>query len=111
MPTKQMTERQRYWLSHVKAADVSNGTTVAYAKAHDLRLKTLYQYKSKLIKLGLYKGDKQPSNFLPVRLPSPEVSNTPVCTIFLSNGSRIEFSNEFNHRSLRTLITSAGLRG
>ncbi|MCP3662769.1 MAG: hypothetical protein GY696_09770 [Gammaproteobacteria bacterium] len=105
-----MTECQRYWLLHVKAADASNGTSVAYAKAHDLRLKTLYQWKSKLIKLGLYKGDKQPSNFLPVRLESSKVSNTPACTIYLDNGARIELSDALDHRTLRTVITSVGLR-
>ncbi len=55
MLAKTMTTKQGLWLSHVKAADESKGTIADYANTHGLRLKTLYQWKSKLIKLGLYR--------------------------------------------------------
>ena len=57
MLAKTMTRRQRYWLKHIKAADLSNGTIAEYAAAHDVSLKGLYQWKTKLMKLKLYRPD------------------------------------------------------
>ena len=54
MPEKKPAQRQRYWLKHVEAADLSNGTIAEYAAIHDVSLKGLYQWQTKLMKLKLY---------------------------------------------------------
>ncbi len=38
-----LTERQGYWLDHLRACEVSGTTTSAYAKKHRLSVHALYQ--------------------------------------------------------------------
>ena len=52
MAVKPMTAKQRYWLEHVTAADASDGTLSEYAAEQDLPLKSLYGWKTKLIRRG-----------------------------------------------------------
>ena len=61
MLARTMTAKQRLWLRHVKAADDADGSIADYAQDHGLRLKTLYQWKSKLVKLGLYQHLNSPT--------------------------------------------------
>ncbi len=110
MATKQITTRQQYWLGHVSAAEDSAGTIADYAGHHNLRLKTLYQWKSKLLKLGLYKHGAQQRNFLPVRAQPIEPASKPGCMIYLTNGVRVEFPGSLDSRAIRSIITSAGLK-
>lgn len=46
MLAKTTTHRQHYWLKHVEAADLSDGTIAEYAAAHDVSFKGLYQWKT-----------------------------------------------------------------
>jgi len=68
MLAKPTTDKQRYWLKHVKAADLSDGTITEYAATNTISLKSLYQWKTKLIRLKLYRPDSMcpESNFVPV---------------------------------------------
>ena len=104
MPAKPITAKQSHWLHHVKAADASDGTLSDYASEHSLNLKALYQWKTKLIKLGLYAPT---SNFVPIRkLPSEPHS---ACKVTLSNGACIEFTGALDSGAIRSIIRSAGL--
>ncbi len=111
MLAKTMTAKQRLWLDHVKAADKSEDSIADYALTQGLRLKTLYQWKSKLVRLGLYRSEAQSDkpNFIPVAAvhSSPAL---PGCTIKLSNGTVIEFTGELDAKTIRSIITSCGLK-
>ena len=48
MSDKPITERQQHWLDHLKNAEAQDVTLVAYAKANDLKVKDLYQWKTNL---------------------------------------------------------------
>ena len=52
MAVKPMTAKQRYWLEHITAADASDGTLSEYAAEQDLSLKSLYGWKTRLIRQG-----------------------------------------------------------
>ena len=54
MLAKTTTHRQRYWLKHVKAADLSDGTMADYATTHDVNLKQLYQWHSYELRFESY---------------------------------------------------------
>ena len=41
-----LTERQRFWLEHIRAC--GNGSLKAYATAHQLDIRSLYEAKSRL---------------------------------------------------------------
>ena len=47
-----ITERQQYWLDHIRAADAFDGSLVEYAKAEGMKVKDLYQWKTVLIRRG-----------------------------------------------------------
>ena len=105
MPAKIITTKQRHWLHHVKTADAGDGTLSDYAREHSLNLKALYQWKTKLIKLGHY---SHAPGFVPVHRPQsgPHYG----CTVTLSNGTCIEFTGALDSKAIRTIITSVGLR-
>ena len=44
----QLTERQAYWLKHLRACEASGLTAKAYAKQHRLSIQALYQTKKDL---------------------------------------------------------------
>ena len=62
----EITERQQHWLNHIKAADASKGSLVAYAAAHDLKVKDLYQWKTTLARRGLLPGKSAKRAFVSV---------------------------------------------
>ncbi len=111
MLAKVITARQRLWLSHFKSADESKGSIADYAEAHELRLKTLYQWKSKLVKLELYKPTTKTSKspFVPVA-PIQSVSSKPSCKVKLTNGTVIEFAGELDAKMVRSIITSSVMK-
>ena len=105
MPSRPITSKQQQWLRHVKAADTGDCSLTDYAFRHDLSVKTLYQWKTKLIKLGLY---TPAFGFVPVhRLPN---ESPQACKVTLSNGTSIEFSGTLDNQAIRSIITSAGLK-
>lgn len=118
MLAKTTTDKQRHWLKHVKAADLTDGTVAEYAAAHDVSLKSLYtvkrhqgQWKTKLIRLKLYHpaACSPEPDFVPVS-PSSVQSSLPNdrsgCTVTLSNGTRIEFHGELSAHMIRTIMTT-----
>ena len=117
MLAKTTTHRQRYWLKHVEAADVSDGTIAEYATSHDVSLKLLYQWKSKLMKLKLYQPATSSSkpDFVPVKPAQSQLQKQVVpplhveqtgCTVTLANGTRIEFHGELSAGVIRTIMTT-----
>ena len=61
MPSKSITKRQQFWRDHVLAAAAYEGSIVEYAKAHSLKTKDIYQWKTALTKRGLLPADKAPA--------------------------------------------------
>ena len=111
MLAKTTTEKQRYWLKHVKAADLSDGTIAEYAVANNVGLKSLYQWKTKLIRLKLYSpaACTPEPDFVPV-LPSSVQPSLPNdrsdCTVTLTNGTRIEFHGELSTGVIKAIISA-----
>ena len=77
MVAKPRTAKQIYWLRQVTAAYACDGTLSEYATENGLQVKALYQWKTKLIKLGLYSQHQTTSiesspSFVAVRPRPPE---------------------------------------
>ena len=107
MLAKTLTVKLRQWLEHVKAADSDNESIADYALSNDLRLKSIYQWKSKLVKLGVYHADQQApgNNFVQVKAVANAQPSS--CTLKLANGSHLEFHGELSAVTIRSIITSA----
>lgn len=123
MTARQITERQRYWLDHVRAADASDESTVAYAGKQGLKVKDLYQWKTKLIQLKLYhpSGAVTPSSFVPVKAkaaskPALPASDARQCytsggALVFPSGLRFEFQGEVSPGVIREVMLSASESG
>jgi hypothetical protein len=48
-----ITERQQYWLDHIRAADAFDGSIADYARSEDLKPKELYSWKGILDRRAL----------------------------------------------------------
>ena len=103
-----ITERQQYWLDHIRAANRFEGTLVEYAKGEGLKVKDLYQWKTLLARRGVIarKGDK-PKAFVAVR----ETVTASKATLVLPNGSRIELSGGIDAETVKSLVTAASELG
>ncbi len=116
MPSKTPTHRQSYWLKHVKAADVSDGSIAEYAAVNDVNLKGLYQWKTKLMKLKLYRPASTPatdfvpitssSHKTPLAFDSPAPTDRSGCTVIFTNGTRLEFHGELSAGVIRSIMTT-----
>lgn len=48
-----LTKKQQFWLSHLRACEKSGQSKVSYAAAHGLKPKYLYNWKARLIQVGI----------------------------------------------------------
>ena len=80
-----LTERQRFWLEHLRAC--GTGSLKSYADEHGLDIGALYEAKSRLKRKGALDG--APTRFARVQCDSPGPPAT-VCRIHLRNGALVE---------------------
>ena len=100
-----ITERQQFWLDHIKAAAASNGTLVDYAAARELKVRDLYQWKRKLIGLGLLPGKRGKAAFVPVAMSTrPPRSG---CLVTLRNGVQVQINGEADAAFLERVLAAA----
>lgn len=55
-----LTDRQRYWLEHIQACEVSGKGATAYAAAHGFRVGAMYAGKQMLVRKGALPGVTSP---------------------------------------------------
>ena len=53
MDERMLSDKQRGWLSHVEACELTGGSMKAYAEQHALDLQSFYLWKGRLKKLGI----------------------------------------------------------
>ncbi len=84
-----LTERQRFWLEHLRAC--GSGSLKAYAVQHALEVSSLYEAKSRLKRKGML--DAAPARFVRVQRDTPELSpalSPALWRIHLRNGALVE---------------------
>ena len=83
-----LTERQRFWLEHLRAC--GTGSLKSYADKHGLDIGALYEAKSRLKRKGML--DAAPVRFTRVRCdsPTPTAAAAAVWRIHLRNGALVE---------------------
>ena len=107
---KPLTRQQRYWLEHIKACEASGRPVAVYAREQGLAAQALYNWKSRLSKLGVLSEQTRPVPFQAVRV----VTERPMqggCRIVLPNGIRAEFSAESDPVWLGQVLSVAGALG
>lgn len=102
----ELTERQRYWLAHLRACEAAGVTAVAYAKEHELSLVSLYQRRREFRKRGLLPAPshKAPS-FAKVRVGS-ESQREANLQIRFPNGVCVEWPMPRDEEAASRLLRS-----
>ncbi len=109
-----LTERQRKWLSHVRAAEGRGEALTAYAKRRGLSVWSLYEAKRRLREVGVIPAARteNTSKARAVRFVELAVRKAPAAVaatgsslrIQLTNGTVLEWSAAPQGESLRELV-------
>ena len=100
-----LTERQQYWLKHLRACEAAGKTTIDYARAHGINVKTLYSARKALAEKGTLPRPKA-TRFQKVQTPTSQSSADGSWRIQLPNGVVVAFGGDFDASTL-----SKGYRG
>jgi len=107
-----LTERQRHWLRHIRAAQRKDEPLTVYAEQQGLSVSSLYEAKRHLRETGVIAaagGTKRPKQVVPefvsvsVREPVRSVNGT-VLRVRLSSGAMLEWSDVPQGEALHELI-------
>ncbi len=99
-----LTEKQRYWLEHLQACEISGKGIAAYAADQGLDAHTLYAGKQVLIKKGALPRTG-PRRFQRVQVSDSVMDNT--WRIQLPNGVSVAFAGVVDMRTLSAVLTTA----
>jgi len=108
----QLTERQRHWLKHIRAAERKDEPLTVYAAQQGLSVSSLYEAKRHLRKAGVIeaaieprKPDREMPEFVSVAVQEPVRSvDGKVLRVRLSSGALLEWSDAPQGEALRELI-------
>jgi len=108
----ELTERQRHWLGHLRAAQRKDEPLTVYAEQRGLSVSSLYEAKRQLRKAGIIEGGGGPGTpervtprFIPVSVRDPVRSlNGTVLRVRLSSGALLEWSDAPQGEALRELV-------
>lgn len=81
-----LTERQSFWLGHLRAC--GDGSLKAYADANGLDARGLYDAKARLKRKGLLPSS--PGRLVRVEHASAGVAGAALCRVHLRNGVSVE---------------------
>ena len=100
-----LTEKQSYWLSHLKSAESQQLSLAQYAQEQQINVKLLYQWKWTLNKKGLLGTTTTASkiSFSRVEVLRAEAAQISIC---LPNGVRIEVNGSTNAEQFQQMIST-----
>ena len=107
-----LTERQRHWLKHIRAAERKDEPLTVYAEQQGLSVSSLYEAKRHLRETGVIaaaSGPRTPervtAKFVSVSVREPVRSvNGTVLRVRLGSGAMLEWSEAPQGEALRELV-------
>ena len=99
--TERTSDRQQFWLDHIRAAEAGGGTMADYAAAHDLKVGALYEWRRKLRRQGILPGKSVKGGFVPVR------GSLAGCTVTLRNGVQVQIAADVEATLLERVLAAA----
>jgi len=106
---KTLTERQRYWLDHVQACEVSGQGIAAYAVSQGIEAKAMYTGKKELVKKGVLPRKCSPL-FQQARITGMTAAANE-WRIQLPNGVTVAFSGDVECGALTVVLRAASTAG
>ena len=110
MPEEQndeLTERQRFWLRHLRACEVSGQTSIDYARAHGLKVKSLYSARKALAEKGALPPAPPVNGFQRVQVVDHKRDSGKQWHIQLPNGLAVSFDGKVDADTLSLVLTTA----
>ena len=101
-----LTERQKYWLKHIRACDAAGQTSIDYARANGINVKSLYSARKGLVEKGTLPPRKAIS-FQKVQTPSDHSRLDSQWRIQLPNGVMVAFGGDFDASTLSLVLSTA----
>lgn len=87
----ELTERQQYWLDHLRACDRSGQTTIDYAREHGISVRAMYSARKALVKKGTV-SPLTSSRFQQVQLVPNRAPDGSQWQVQLPNGTAVMFN-------------------
>lgn len=103
----ELTERQRYWLGHIRGWERAGGSMKVYAEAHGLEVREFYEWKRWVAGKGLQGGEVPGGGPLFQRVEVEQIE-APVCRVEFPNGVRVELSGPLSATVLGVVFKAAG---
>lgn len=101
-----LTERQQYWLKHIRACDAAGQTSIDYARANGINVKSLYSARKALAQKDTLPPRKAIC-FQKVQTPGGHAHSDNQWHIQLPNGVMVAFGGEFDASTLSLVLNSA----
>lgn len=103
----ELTERQRYWLQHIRACDAAGQTSVEYARAHGIKVKSLYSARKALAENGALPPSPRTNGFQRVQVADHGHRIGRQWHIQLPNGLAVSFDGQVDATTLSLVLTTA----
>ena len=101
-----LTERQQYWLKHIRACEAAGKTTIDYARAHGINVKTLYSARKALAEKGTL-PKPQVTRFQKVQTSTSQSTLDSSWRIQLPHGVVVAFGGDFDASTLSMVLGTA----
>ena len=100
-----LTERQQYWMKHIRACDNAGQTSVDYTREHGLNVKSLYSARKALAQKGELPRP-QPPRFQKAEVSSSLLHRDSQWRIQLPNGVAVEFGGQVDAETLSMVLST-----
>jgi len=101
-----LTERQQYWLKHIRVCDASGKTTIDYARKHGIKVKSMYSARKALAEKGTLPRP-QPTRFQQVQVVAGNPVGDTQWHVQLPNGLAISFGGKVDAATLALVLSTA----
>jgi hypothetical protein len=108
---RELTEREAFWLAHLRRIESAGIATKAYAARRGLSVHALYQARKQLVRLGAWperRRSEAAPTFAPVRVIDTPVASVPACRLRFADGSVLEWSAAPAPEALAALLERVG---
>ena len=96
-----LTERQRFWLEHIRACEASGKSMAEYATEHGVKVRAMYSVRKILVNKGVLPSEQQ-NRFQRVQVMETSVNQQ--WRIGLPNGVSVAFAGEVDAPTLTTVL-------
>ena len=101
-----LTERQQYWLKHIRACDAAGQTSIDYARENGINVKSLYSARKALADKGRLPPRKAIS-FQKIQTPGDHSRLDHQWRIQMPNGVVVAFGGELDATTLSLVLSAA----